>query len=352
MKRLTINNISRQFFSLRRGRVQALRNVSLEIEPGSFFVLLGPSGCGKSTLLNIIAGIEKPSEGEIRLGEQIVSSTAGRVHLAPRRRDVAMVFQSYALYPHMTVFDNIAFPLKIAKTDRQDIQSRVREVARILEIKDLLGVKPGELSGGQRQRVALGRAIVRRPSLLLLDEPLSNLDALLRVSMRSELKQIQRRIGVTTVYVTHDQTEALSLADRLAVLHDGRVLQVGSPSEIYHDPAAAFVARFVGTPPMNLLPGSVLDAWRHAFPADPEDVAVGFRPQQAGLVEPSGADVRGTVTLLGSPGNEQLLYVKIDGHQVIARADIPGVAEGDTVGLRLDPADLYFFDSRSGDRLR
>ena len=199
MNRLLIKDLTKEFHTLRRGRIQALRSVDLDVAPGSFFVLVGPSGCGKSTLLNIVAGIERPSRGEIRIGDRPVVNAADGTFLPPRRRDIAMVFQSYALYPHMTVFDNVAFPLKIARTDAGEIDRRVREAATILEIEDLLDAKPAELSGGQRQRVALGRAIVRRPKLLLLDEPLSNLDALLRTSMRGELKRIQRRLEVTAL---------------------------------------------------------------------------------------------------------------------------------------------------------
>ncbi len=258
MNGIVVKNLRKDFFTLRRGRIRALATLDLTVEPGAFFVLVGPSGCGKSTLLNIIAGIENPSAGDIWIGDRQVMSVAAKKFLPPRRRDVAMVFQSYALYPHMTVFANIAFPLKIAGVDRRDIDNRVRAAAATLEIENLLDARPAELSGGQRQRVALGRAIVRRPRVLLLDEPLSNLDALLRTSMRGELKQIQRRLAVTTIYVTHDQTEAMTLGDRIAVLKDGRLQQTGTPEEIYHRPANSFVAGFIGTLPMNLLDGGLL----------------------------------------------------------------------------------------------
>ena len=258
MKRIVVENLGKDFFTLRRGRVRALKAIDLTVKPGTFFVLLGPSGCGKSTLLNILAGIENPTAGEVWIGDRRVVSAATGQSVPPRRRDVAMVFQSYALYPHMTVYENIAFPLKMAKTDRHEIDRRVREVMATLEIDDLPDARPAELSGGQRQRVALGRAIVRRPKVLLLDEPLSNLDALLRTSMRGELKRIQREVKQTMVYVTHDQTEAMTLGDRVAVLKDGTLQQTGTPAEIYDAPDNRFVAGFIGTPPMNLLDGILL----------------------------------------------------------------------------------------------
>ncbi|MFZ0728451.1 MAG: ABC transporter ATP-binding protein, partial [Desulfobacterales bacterium] len=284
MNGIVVKNLRKDFFTLRRGRIRALATLDLTVEPGAFFVLVGPSGCGKSTLLNIIAGIENPSAGDIWIGDRQVMSVAAKKFLPPRRRDVAMVFQSYALYPHMTVFANIAFPLKIAGVDRRDIDNRVRAAAATLEIENLLDARPAELSGGQRQRVALGRAIVRRPRVLLLDEPLSNLDALLRTSMRGELKQIQRRLAVTTIYVTHDQTEAMTLGDRIAVLKDGRLQQTGTPEEIYHRPANRFVAGFIGTLPMNLLDGGLLaKAQRRLERAGIRDIArlqLGLRPEQ------------------------------------------------------------------------
>ncbi|MGA8281131.1 MAG: ABC transporter ATP-binding protein, partial [Desulfobacterales bacterium] len=283
MKAISLKRIRKDYVSLRRGKVEALKDISLEVDPGSFFVLLGPSGCGKSTLLNIIAGIENPTAGEVVIGDEVVASASQGKYLTPRRRDVAMVFQSYALYPHMTVYDNIAFPLKIAKTERSEIDRRVRQVSETLEIADLIEAKPAELSGGQRQRVALGRAIVRKPRVLLLDEPLSNLDALLRISMRAELKKIQRRLELTTVYVTHDQLEALSLGDRVAVLKDGLVQQVGTPHDIFNDPANLFVAQFIGTPPMNVLDGRMLEKVHKRLPniaarQDPGRILLGIRP--------------------------------------------------------------------------
>ncbi|MCT8159426.1 ABC transporter ATP-binding protein [Pseudoruegeria sp. SHC-113] len=226
--------------------LQALSNLDLEIEDGEFLVLVGPSGCGKSTALKIVAGLEEASEGTIRIGDQVVND------FASRDRDIAMVFQSYALYPHLSVYDNIAFPLQIAKAPKAEIDRRVAEVAKILQLEPYLKRKPGRLSGGQRQRVAMGRAIIRRPSVFLMDEPLSNLDAKLRVQMRSEIAQIQRRLNVTTIYVTHDQVEAMTMGDRVALMRDGVLQQVGAPDVLYHQPANTFVASFIGSPAMNL----------------------------------------------------------------------------------------------------
>jgi multiple sugar transport system ATP-binding protein len=224
--RVRIHHLSKGFRSI-RGNVFALRDISMEIENGEFFVLLGPSGSGKSTLLNLISGLETPTHGEIWFDRMLVASHAKGVSLSPKERNVAFVFQSYALYPHMNVFENIAFPLKIRGTERGGIRESVERTASLLEISDLLSAKPGELSGGQRQRVAIARAIVRHPNIFLLDEPLSNLDPQLRLSMRTELKKIQRSLGVTTIYVTHDQTEAMSLGDRIAVLRNGEIEQTG-----------------------------------------------------------------------------------------------------------------------------
>lgn len=251
-----LTNITKRFISLRR-RVVALENVSLEINEGEFFVLLGPSGCGKSTLLNLIAGLGKPSSGQIRFDDRTVADMDNRIYLSPKERNVAFVFQSYALYPHLNVFENIAFPLKIGRQKTLEIKNAVEQTAATLEISDLLTAKPAELSGGQRQRVAIARAIVRKPNLFLLDEPLSNLDAQLRIAMRAEIKDLQNQLGITTIYVTHDQTEAMALGDRIAVLNQGKIEQVGTSKALYEDPASIFVAQFIGSPPMNLLKTSL-----------------------------------------------------------------------------------------------
>ncbi|MFP4083038.1 MAG: ABC transporter ATP-binding protein [Candidatus Aminicenantes bacterium] len=357
MKGINIQNLGKDFYSLKRGKIQALKQIHLRIEPGEFFVLLGPSGCGKSTLLNIIAGIEKPSAGEIWIGDRLVSSAPQRRYLTPRERDVAMVFQSYALYPHMNVFDNMAFPLKISKLSRREIEKKVKNTADILEISHLLEAKPGELSGGQRQRVALGRAIVRKPNVLLLDEPLSNLDALLRISMRSELKQIQRKIKVTTVYVTHDQTEALSLGDRIGVLKQGEILQEGTPDEIYHDPMNMFVAKFVGTPPMNLMEGDILDTAQKklekASQLDRKKIILGLRPEHIRVTAEKEGFFQGELSLIGSLGHENILYIKVGSHQILAKApeDI-SYQEGDRVALDFDEKNLFVFNREDEKRMK
>jgi len=355
MNRLVIKGLSKDFLTLRRGRVEALRGIDLEVDQGTFFVLVGPSGCGKSTLLNIVAGIEKPTRGAIRIGERQVVDAGTGLFLPPRRRDVAMVFQSYALYPHMSVYANIAFPLKIARTDADELDRRVREAAATLEIDDLLDARPAELSGGQRQRVALGRAIVRRPRLLLLDEPLSNLDALLRTSMRGELKQVQRRLDVTAVYVTHDQTEAMTLGDRIAVLKDGTLQQTGTPDEIYHHPANRFVAGFIGTPPMNLIDGALLARARRTIPLPAartaDSVQLGLRPEHLRLTAPGEGIWSARLDLISSLGSERLFYLDLEGRQILATRGPEGVREKETVGLAFDPGDLFVFDKEDGRRL-
>jgi multiple sugar transport system ATP-binding protein len=355
MKGIVVSGLRKTFFTLRRGRIQALQTIDLTIAPGSFFVLLGPSGCGKSTLLNIIAGIERPTAGEIRIDGRIAVSTTDKRFLSPRQRDVAMVFQSYALYPHMTTYDNIAFPLKIARLRRAEIDRRVRRVADTLEIGSLLKARPAELSGGQRQRVALGRALVREPKVLLLDEPLSNLDTLLRTSMRAELKQIQRRLGVTTIYVTHNQTEAMTLGDRIAVMKDGQVQQIGKPQEIYDRPANAFVGGFIGAPPMNLLDGDLLPAslWpvNEARPA-PQRIQFGLRPEQITLSAEKKGWLQGRVTLITSLGGEALIYLDVHGRSVLVKtADAARFAENQVLGIDFEPGHLHFFSKADGRRI-
>ncbi|WP_297487983.1 ABC transporter ATP-binding protein, partial [Thermococcus sp.] len=241
------------------GGFTAVKDMNLHVKDREFMILLGPSGCGKTTTLRMIAGLEEPTKGRIYIGDRLVADPEKDVFVPPRDRDVAMVFQSYALYPHMSVYDNIAFPLKLRKVPKSEVDKRVREVAEMLGLSELLNRKPRELSGGQRQRVALGRAIVRKPRVFLMDEPLSNLDAKLRVRMRAELKRLQRQLGVTTVYVTHDQVEAMTMGDRIAVINAGQLQQVGSPEEVYHKPANTFVAGFIGSPPMNFLEGTLTE---------------------------------------------------------------------------------------------
>ena len=356
MNRLVIKDLAKDFYTLRRGRVQALQGLHLDVAPGAFFVLVGPSGCGKSTLLNLLAGIETPTQGEIRIGDRLVADAAAGRCLPPRQRDVAMVFQSYALYPHMSVYKNIAFPLKIAHTETTAIDRRVRQAAATLEIEDLLNARPAELSGGQRQRVALGRAIVRRPRLLLLDEPLSNLDALLRTSMRGELKQIQRRLGVTAVYVTHDQTEALTLGDRIAVLKDGLLQQTDTPENLYRHPANRFVAGFIGTPPMNVIDGALLTEASRPLKLpqnrDPATVQLGLRPEHLRLCTPEEGLWQAQLELITSLGSERLCYLDLDGRQLLSTVAPEGVREKETLGLVFDRENLFVFDKEDGRTLQ
>jgi len=294
------------------GAPDALRELSLEIADGEFVSLVGPSGCGKSTTLNLIAGLEQPTSGLIRIGGQPVND------LSPAERDVAMVFQSYALYPHKDVRGNLAFPLEIARLPKPEIDRRIAETAELLEISALLGRRPRDLSGGQRQRVALGRALVRKPRVYLLDEPLSNLDAGLRAQMRAELKRLHGRLRATFVYVTHDQAEAMTLSDRIAVLRSGVLQQAGTPPEIYQHPANRFVAEFFGTPRINVVPARVLGI--------PGEGLAGVRPEHLEvLTSPAPGAIEGTVELTELTGAELFVTVKIEGAALVARApaDLP-----------------------------
>ena len=357
MKRIKIQNLSKQFLSL-RGRIKVLRQVNLEIEPGTFFVLLGPSGCGKSTLLNIVAGIEKPTSGEIWMDDTAVVSAEKKIFWTPRDRNVAMVFQSYALYPHLSVFENIAFPLKTAKVDKGEIESRVLKVARMLEISQLLKANPSELSGGQRQRVAIGRAIVRQPNLLLLDEPLSNLDAQLRVHMRGELKRLQKQLGVTTIYVTHDQTEAMSLGDRLAVMKDGQIQQTGTPRQLYDDPENVFVASFIGTPPINLLDADILNGAKKPLNIEKglisNKIVTGIRPEHVRITrQMEGSIFRAKISLISTQGMQSLLYLRMGMTEILGihSGDVR-FTEGESVEVDFDEKNLLFFDKETGKRIK
>jgi multiple sugar transport system ATP-binding protein len=299
------------------GGVRALDGLDLEIADGEFFALLGPSGCGKTTLLRTIAGLEPPSEGTVRIGERDVT------RLAPGARDVAMVFQDYALFPHMTVAENISYPLKVRRRPRAERDARAAEVGAQLGLDALLARRPAALSGGQQQRVALARAVAVRPAVFLFDEPLSNLDARLRLEARTFLKRLQREVAVTTVFVTHDQAEALALADRIAVLDAGRVCQVGTPREVFGRPATTFVANFIGSTPMNLLPGTVhdgrIEVCGTAFPAgvkglaDGDKVVVGMRPEYLAVAreQPPGPAITGTVSVTENLGTSTLVNVAV-----------------------------------------
>jgi multiple sugar transport system ATP-binding protein len=352
MATLQLDGVSKQF-----GRVPALERVDLAVADGELLVLVGPSGCGKSTAMRLVAGLERPSGGRIRIGDRDVTD------LPPQARDVAMVFQSYALYPHKTVRDNLGFGLRMRGMARAAIAAKVEEAARLLELEALLDRKPRQLSGGQRQRVALGRAIVRSPQLFLLDEPLSNLDAQLRVQTRSELLRLQRRLRATMLYVTHDQEEAMTLGDRVAVMRAGRIEQLAPPLEIYQRPASAFVAGFVGTPSMNLLPcraeGGLLRgdglALSLALPSGcPDSILLGVRPQEIELVAPGAGDGDGRVDLVEALGRELLLQIELAPATPAVRVLAPpdaAVAEGDRVGLRLRRDRVHLFDRADGRRL-
>ena len=342
---------------------EAVHDATLDIEDGEFVVLVGPSGCGKSTTLRMIAGLESISSGTLKIGDRVVNDEA------PKDRDIAMVFQNYALYPHMSVFDNMAFGLKLRKLPKAEIRQRVTEAAEILGLVEVLDRKPKALSGGQRQRVALGRAIVRNPSVFLFDEPLSNLDAKLRVQTRTEISKLHSDLGATMIYVTHDQVEAMTMGDRIVVLHDGFIQQVAPPLELYDRPANTFVAGFIGSPAMNFVDGSVSggaftsedgsvqidDLGRH----DVSDVTLGIRPEDLYTVatdEPArrlGAPVSGTLEVVEPMGNEIIAYVRVAPEvRVVARLEPqPFPAPGETVALRVDLDKAHLFDRESGQRL-
>lgn len=341
----------------RFGEIVALRNITIDIEMGEFLVLLGPSGCGKSTILRVISGLEDATEGEVYINGRLAN------YIAPKERDVAMVFQNYALYPHMTVERNIGFPLKMQRLPKSEIHENVVEVARLLEVEELLDRYPEQLSGGQRQRVALGRALIRDPIAFLLDEPLSNLDALLRVQMRAELLKFHRRIGRTTVYVTHDQVEAMTMADRIVVLKLGVIQQVGKPQDVYMRPANTFVATFVGSPQMNLYSGTIAESdgtldfvgpfrlplgGRFAPLEKGAEVSLGIRPEDIELTTESEGDaIPGEVYLVEPIGSDIYLNVEIS-EDVSFDVRVPAsllTQEGDRVGLRIDADDVHLFDA-------
>jgi ABC-type sugar transport system ATPase subunit len=334
------------------GTTTVLHGVDLAIEPGEFFVLLGPSGSGKTTTLRILAGLESVSAGRVMMDGVDVTGAE------PGARDVAMVFQSYALYPHMTVAENIGFPLRMVGTPREEIARSVQEAAAKVHIAHLLERRPGQLSGGQQQRVALARAIVRKPRLFLLDEPLSNLDAKLRLETRVELKKLQRSLDVTAVYVTHDQEEAMTIADRMAIFMEGRIAQIGTPDEVYARPASVDVAAFIGNPPMNLLParvrGSLLTVAgaEVALPRDmgaEQAVIFGVRP---GALRLGNQGLRARVYLVEHLGDSTIVNLQIDDILVKVRTGKPPtLAEGDSVGLAFDAADIHLFDEKTGLRL-
>jgi sn-glycerol 3-phosphate transport system ATP-binding protein len=341
------------------GNVEAVKGVSLGIEDGSFCVLVGPSGCGKSTLLRMIAGLETISGGEVKIGNRVVNQ------VEPADRDIAMVFQNYALYPHMSVYDNMAYGLKNRKTPKDEIEKRVKEAARILAIEPFLDRKPRALSGGQRQRVAMGRAIVRKPQVFLFDEPLSNLDAKLRVQMRVEIKRLQRALGVTSIYVTHDQVEAMTLSDQLVVMSGGQIEQVGSPAEVYRRPETRFVATFIGSPPMNILPGKVEGPGRVSVGGqmitvtDMRDglsagsaIEVGLRPEDVQAGGTASSSLSMDVDFVEELGATQLFHGKVAGADFIVQASTGQIA-ADTrkLALAVDPVNVHLFDPETTKRL-
>jgi multiple sugar transport system ATP-binding protein len=346
--------------------VDVIRGVSLTVSDGEFVVFVGPSGCGKSTLLRLVAGLETITAGEVAIDGQRCND------LPPSERGIAMVFQSYALYPHMSVFDNMAFSLKLAHMSKSEISSRVERAADILQIGGLLGRKPKALSGGQRQRVAIGRAIVREPKVFLFDEPLSNLDAALRVQMRIEIARLHKDLATTIIYVTHDQVEAMTMASRIVVLNAGRVEQVGAPLELYHRPANRFVAGFIGSPRMNFLPGTLVSAEptraRVALPGGTEltcavdatraakgaELTVGVRPEHTSPASGSAAApegtgrLRGEVALVENLGESALIYIRLPGTEGLTLCRIEGASltrEGEHIELDIAPSALHVFDS-------
>src|SRR4051794_7001008 len=368
---------------------EAVKHMDLDINDGEFMILVGPSGCGKSTALRMIAGLEDITEGEMVIGDDVVNEKA------PKDRDIAMVFQNYALYPHMTVRDNMGFALKLAKVDKDEINRRVEEAAKVLDLEQHLDRKPANLSGGQRQRVAMGRAIVRDPQAFLMDEPLSNLDAKLRVQMRAEVSRIQDRLGTTTVYVTHDQTEAMTLGDRVAVMRAGVLQQVGAPQELYDDPNNLFVAGFIGSPAMNFMPVEIEGARAklpmveipipaHVREAGSRGLIAGIRPEHFEDAALVGEDKRGhghrfraRIELVESMGSELYVHFDVEAEGVESQelaelaqdagtADVPGAGQGRVVA-RLDPASrarqgeeldlwvdtdrIHFFDAATGGRI-
>jgi multiple sugar transport system ATP-binding protein len=355
MAKVELRGVSKVF-----GSVEAVKSVDLAIEDGSFFVILGPSGSGKTTILRIIAGLESPTSGKVIIGDKDVTD------VPPKDRDVAMVFQNYALYPHMTVFQNLAFPLESRGIKKGEVRRRVEEVASLLRIEHLLNKKPSQLSGGEAQRVALGRAIIRRPKVFLMDEPLSNLDAKLRVYMRSELRKLQRTLRATFVYVTHDQVEAMSMADKVAVMFKGEIHQVGSPAQIYSDPQDTEVASFIGTPPMNLIRSKVIrvdkgeadiqvlgrqvkvKVRQNSHVRDGEEVIVGIRPEDL-QISKDGA-LSGVVEGIEPLGRENILHVRLNEStlQVISTST---ESIGEEIRLNFSCEKLILFDSKTNKRI-
>jgi len=377
-KRIILTTLSIRNLTKRYGNLTALENFSLEIDSGEFMVLLGPSGCGKTTVLRCIAGLTDISSGEIYIGDEIVNK------LPPKDRDVAMVFQNYSLYPHMNVYDNIAFPLKMRKTDKNQINDRVKEIASLLNINNLLKRRPKEISGGQMQRVALGRALVREPKVFLMDEPLSNLDAKLRTEMRIEIKKLQKKVAITTLYITHDQAEAMSMADNVAIMEAGKMLQLGSPQKVYNEPANQFVGSFIGNPPMNFLKFRVVrDKYMFLKPDNgdsdknynksmvqvpavlstiidrtrEENIVLGIRPKDITVLRNNegfdGLKLKGEVTYIELYGDDSVAELKLGQaslkiSNVASRIDDLIIGKEAALGVKYDKINLF---TSSGERI-
>ncbi len=356
MAKISLNNIEKSY-----GNVEVIKGVNMDIKDGEFMVIVGPSGCGKSTLLRMVAGLEAITAGEISIGGRVVNE------LEPAERDIAMVFQNYALYPHMSVYKNMAYGLKIKKIPSDEIARRVKRAAEILELGDYLDRSPRQLSGGQRQRVAMGRAIVREPAVFLFDEPLSNLDAKLRVQMRLEIKKLQEALGITSIYVTHDQVEAMTLGHRLAVVNGGVVEQIGTPMEIYERPETVFVAGFIGSPSMNLLAAVIDENGGAAVLGDGarvplatadkalagRTVIIGARPEHLSISNGTAAALELTVGIVEQLGADSLVHGTIGGKDAaVLRLDgIHTLASGAVLGLEIAPAQIHLFDAQTGKRI-
>lgn len=350
--KIELKNISKSFNT----KTNTINNMNLTIQDGEFVALLGPSGCGKSTTMLMVAGIYKPNSGEVYFDGQVVND------LEPKDRNIGMVFQSYALYPHMTVLENIAFPLKQQKVPKEERKQRAKEAAEMVQLGHLLDRKPSQLSGGQQQRVALARAIVKKPKVLLLDEPLSNLDARLKIEMREEISRIQKELGITTILVTHDQEEAMTMADRIAVMKEGQIIQYSSPMELYKEPKDYFVAQFIGTPPMNFLNGKLLNNQLHfaerIIDLDPElvesgydemDVKVGIRPHDLKVGSNGDICMKGNINLIEPIGHSQMVNLKIGNEHVrIFTEPNNNMVYGSEIEISADISAIHFFDPVTG----
>ncbi len=347
MSKVFLKNVIKDF-----DKNRIINNITLDIKDKEFHVLVGPSGCGKSTILRLIAGLENLTSGEIYIDNNLVNNEE------PKNRDIAFVFQSYALYPHMTVFENIAFPLKMKKMKKDDIEKKVIEAAKILDIEHLLSRKPKQLSGGQRQRVALGRAIVRKPKVFLLDEPLSNLDAKLRVEMRASIKKLHEELDTTFIYVTHDQIEALTMGDKISVINKGEIMQTDSPSEIFYNPKNKFTAGFIGSYPMNFIDVEIKDnnillnnsLFELPFNYEKNNITIGFRPSQTFENNENNIEINAKINFIEILGGEKLLYFEINGQKCTLKGKFDYNLNEDFI-LKLNTCAFYYFDSKTGDRI-